>query len=143
MVEVEIAHALDAILLLPFLGRPVGTGLREAVQDGEEDRPLHGELELSFSKKAKKYRAHAGFFPETTKYQRNTYLLIPGRGCCSSLIAVEKGKLLRILDARTKEVVQGTRTLELIESSHRCKHLLPDLPLFSPVLYNLEIFSRA
>jgi hypothetical protein len=104
MVEVEIAHALDAVLLLPFLGRPVGTCFRKAVEDGLENRPLHGELELSFPKKARKYRAHAGLFPETTEYQRDTDLLIPGRRCCSSLIAVEKGKLLRILDAGAKEV---------------------------------------
>ena len=58
-------------------------------------------------------------------------------------IAVEKGKLLRILDVGAKEAVEGTGTLELIEPPHRCKHLLPDLPLLSPVLYNLEIFSRA
>jgi len=59
------------------------------------------------------------------------------------LIAVEEGKFLRILDAGAKEVVQGTGTLEFIEPSHRCKHLLPDLPLLSPVLDDLEILSRA
>src|SRR5664279_2440865 len=72
MVEVEIADALDAVLLLPFLGRAVGTGLREAVEDGEENRPLHGELEPSFPEKAGKYRVHAGCFPETTEYQGDT-----------------------------------------------------------------------
>ena len=37
----------DLEVLLPSLGRAVAAGIEEAVQDGEKDRPFHGEAPSS------------------------------------------------------------------------------------------------
>jgi hypothetical protein len=45
VVQVQIADAFDGVVVLPLLGGTVAAGREEAMQHGEEDGPLDGELE--------------------------------------------------------------------------------------------------
>ena len=47
LVQAQIAGAFDGVVILPLLGGTVATGCEEAMQHGEEDGPLDGELEAS------------------------------------------------------------------------------------------------
>jgi hypothetical protein len=45
LVQLQIANAVDGVVVLPLLGGAVTARREEAMQHGEEDGPLDGELE--------------------------------------------------------------------------------------------------
>jgi hypothetical protein len=47
LVQAQIADAFDGVVVLPLLGGTVTAGREEAMQHGEEDDPLDGELKAS------------------------------------------------------------------------------------------------
>src|ERR1019366_259718 len=47
LVQAQLADAFDGVVVLPLLGGTVTAGREEAMQHGEEDGPLDGELEAS------------------------------------------------------------------------------------------------
>src|SRR3954453_11259254 len=64
VVELEVVAALDLVVVPPLVGGPVTAGGEEAMEDGEEDRPLDVELEAASLQELLDDVAAAGLLPE-------------------------------------------------------------------------------
>src|SRR3954471_12571769 len=67
VVELEVVAALDLVVLPPLVGGPVAARGEEAMQDGEEDRPLEVELEAASLQESLDDPLAAGLSPEPLK----------------------------------------------------------------------------
>src|SRR4051794_199469 len=69
VVQLEAVAALDLVVLPPPVGGPVAARGEEAMQDGQEDRPLDVELEAASLQELLDDVAAAGLLPESLEDQ--------------------------------------------------------------------------
>jgi len=70
VVQVQIAGAVDGIVVLPLLGGAVAAGREEAMQHGEEDSPLDGEFKAPVREQGRKDFVDRARLPEPVEDQR-------------------------------------------------------------------------
>ena len=107
------------------------------MQNRQEDRPLHIELELPFRQKPADDLADPQLLPESLTDQRRTNLL-PIRPDVA-LSGEDQKNLLRISGEGAHQVLDLALLLDLIHPTDGGDHSLNGLGSYSAVLDNLEI----
>ena len=140
MVEGDIFCPFYPVVLLPFVTRAVGTGFCQAVEDGEEERPFQGKLELAAGKKIIKNLPYAELVPQAAEDEGYADLCILRRSI-PLLIGIQKGEPFSKPGAGAKEAVDGAAFLKEIDPADGPDDLLLHLSFLSPVADNLEILA--
>jgi hypothetical protein len=70
MVKLQSFTSFDLIILLPLVGGAVAAGIKEAMEDSQEDRPLNGEPIVAALEELTDHVLAAGLLPEPLKNQR-------------------------------------------------------------------------
>jgi hypothetical protein len=75
MLQLDAIHSIDGIVLMPAVTEAIRTGYHQAVQDRQEDGPLHIKAESAFGRLLADGLPDAGLLPEPLEYQRRADLL--------------------------------------------------------------------
>ena len=69
VMELQVVTAGNLIVPPPLVGGTVAAGSEQAMQHGQKDGPLHGELEVASGEQAVENLAAAGLLPESLEEQ--------------------------------------------------------------------------
>ena len=141
--EREVVRAVDTMIALPLVGRTVGAGGEEPVEDGEEDRALDPELELAPAQVALDHAADPELAPEPF-YHYGRADLRHGPGAePPRLVSFDKPDFQRETREAFHDAVDVAFGLEPVEAPERRDDPLLDLPAFAEGLDDLEVLVGA
>ena len=92
MVQTQPTDTLHGIIALPLFGGAIAAGSEQAVQHGEEDRPLDGKLEAAVPQQGHHHFVDRAGLPESLQDQGRTD---PGAASCDALascVSAENGE---------------------------------------------------
>jgi len=72
VLQFQLVDARDAVILFPTLASAIAAGSAQAMQDGEEDGALDGELKAAWREQLGDDWLAAGFLPQALEYQRRS-----------------------------------------------------------------------
>ena len=139
MLQFDPVDAVDAIILAPTVGGAVRAAADEAVQHGQERRPLQRELMLARLRQALDHAAAAGLLPHPLEGERRTDA--PGRNDrrLAAVERIEHDRLLGEPRPRAQQAFQLPACLQLVDPPERRDHLLADRRALAPALDDLQI----
>jgi hypothetical protein len=141
--ELELAAALDPVILPPLLGGAVAAGVEEPVQDDEEDSPLQGELEPPALQELTDDVPAAGGLQEPVEDQGRAD--VPDRDGWQATLGVLGDQQDRAGQAGTggEQDIELAALLELIEPAEGSDDALPGASGLPAVLDDLEVGAWA
>jgi hypothetical protein len=143
VVELEAVTAPDLIVGPPLVGGPVTAGGEEAMEDGEEDRPLDVELEAASVEELLDDVAAAGLLPEPLEDQNGSDASGGDGGEMAFGVGREEEDGLGESCARDQQGVELSGLLELVESPERGDDPLLGSSVLPAVLDDLEVGASA
>ena len=143
VVQSEVVTALDLVVRPPLVGGPVAAGVEEAMEDGEEDRPLDVELEAASVEELLDDVAAAGLLPEPLEDQGGPDPSGGDGGDLSLGVSREEEDRLSEASAGDQQGIELSGLLELIESPESGDDPLPGSPVLPAVLDHLEVGTSA
>jgi hypothetical protein len=137
--ELQGVTPLDSVVLLPLVGGPVAARGEEAMQDGQEDRPLDVELEAASVQELVDGVLAPSLLPESLKDQGRPDA--PGGDGGESSLGVGREQQYGLGQAspRGQQGVESSVLLELIESSRSGDDPLSGTSILPAVLNDLEV----
>jgi hypothetical protein len=143
VMELEAVAGPDLVVGPPLVGGPVTAGGEEAMEDGEEDRPLDIELEAASLQELLDNVAAAGLVPEPLEDQGGSDASGGDGGELPLGMSREEENGLGEAGARDQEGVELTGLLELVESAECGDDPLAWSTVLPAVLDDLEVGACA
>ena len=135
----KIFASLDLVAVFPLIGGPIAAGVEEPVQDGQEDGPLDGELEVAALQKLLDHVLTTGLLPEPLEDQgRPDASDRDGREPALGMLGEQQDGSCQA-GTRSEQSVELAALLELIEASQSGDDPLPGASAFPAVLDDLEV----
>src|SRR5262245_33233103 len=139
MVKLQNLTSFDLIILLPLLGGAVTARVEETMKDGEEDRPLEGELIVATFEELTDHLLTAGLLPEPLKDQsRADAPAGVGREFPLGMVRQNQDRLGQA-GPRDEQSLELSALLEFIKPSQGSDDPLPGATTLPAVLHDLEI----
>ena len=131
--------SVDLVALLPLVGGAIAARVEEPMQDGQEDGPLDGKLEVSSLQQLLDDMLTAGQLPEPLEDQGRAD--VPdrdGRELALGMLGEHEDRASQA-GSRDEQGVELAALLELIESTQGGDDPLPGASALPAVLDDLEV----
>ena len=137
--QVQIADAFDGVVVLPLLGGAVAARREEAMQHGEEDGPLDGELEAPAFEQGRQNLVDRAGLPEPLEDQGRPDPGAAGGDAVAPRMGAEDGELFREPRERLDQRVEPAAGQQLIEAAETKQDALLDLAVHPLVIHDEQI----
>ncbi len=135
VVQFQLVHSRQDIVALPALGGAVAARRQEPVQDGQEDGPLHGKLEMPAAQRRANHGLAAGILPEFFEDQRRPPAAGSDDGEIVLLMFREDQQLLGEACTGGEQAIDLVIGLQLVEPAQRSQDGLLR-PAVAPVVFD-------
>ena len=134
--QLQIANAVDGVVVLPLLGGAVTARREEAMQHGEEDGPLDGKLEApAFEQGGKDFVDRAGL-PESLEDQGRPDPGAARGDAVAACMGAEDGEFFGESSQRLDQRVEPAAGQQLIKAAETKQDALLDLAVHPLVIHD-------
>jgi len=139
VVQLQGVASLDLVVVLPRLGGPVTAGCEEAMEHGEEDGPLHVELEAATAQEPLDDLLASGLLPESLEDQGRADASSGDGGDLPPGMSREQQDGLGEPSPRGQQGIELAALPEMIESPQGGDDPLSGASVLPAVLDDLEV----
>jgi hypothetical protein len=139
MVKLQSLTFVDLIILLPLVCGAITARVEETMKNGEEDRPLDGELKTTTFEELSDHMLTAGLLPEPLEDQSRANAAASVGWELSLCMVGQNQDRLGQAGTGNEQSVKLSALLEFVEPSQGSDDPLPRATTLPTVLDNLEV----